>query len=119
MNKFFILILCSSLFLVACNQQPEEVMNMKKGLPNMSLETLGVKGYNEIIGKITTALEKAKSVGGVWRDAGKTLKHSKSLSASGRYDEAIKSAKKVLFQAKRGYQQALSQKNVGNPDYLY
>jgi hypothetical protein len=119
MNKFFILILCSSLFLVACNQQPEEAINMKKVAPNMSLETLGAKGYNEIIGKITSALEKAKSVGGVWRDAGKMLKHSKSLSGSGRYDDAIKSAKTVLFQAKRGYEQALSQKNVGNPNYLY
>ncbi len=118
MNKLF-LIFCITLFLTACNQQSEEVMNMKKAVPNMSLETLGATGYGDLVKKITTAVDKAKSVGGLWNNTGSILEKAKSIASTGNYDKAIKMAKTVLFQAKSGYEQAISQKNIGNPDYLY
>jgi hypothetical protein len=61
----------------------------------------------------------AGKVGGEWRDTGKIIKKAEEAAAAGNFAEAEKLAKKAEAQGKLGEEQALSQKGVGNPGYLY
>jgi hypothetical protein len=65
------------------------------------------------------AQKAASAVGGEWRDTGKMIKKAEQAVADGNYGEAEKVAKKAEAQGKLGKEQALSQKGVGNPGYLY
>jgi hypothetical protein len=67
----------------------------------------------------TAAQKKAASVGGEWRDTGKMMKEAEEAAKAGDYAKAKALADKATFQYQAGYEQAQSQKNVGNPRYLY
>ena len=61
-----------------------------------------------------SAIKKAGSVDGLWRDtASKILKSAKDAAAKGDDANAIKMANKAKFQAEMGYQQAMSQEKAG------
>lgn len=71
------------------------------------------------IGAAKAAQKAAKSVGGEWRDTGKVIKKAEKAVADGNYADAVKMAKKAESQGHLGKEQAMSQKGVGNPKYLY
>ncbi|MDX1344318.1 MAG: hypothetical protein R3179_00370 [Sedimenticolaceae bacterium] len=64
------------------------------------------------------SVKKAASVGGEWRDTGAMIKAAEKAMADGDFDGAVKQANKAAEQGKMGYDQAISQQGVGNPDYL-
>ena len=64
------------------------------------------------------AVKKASSVNGEWRDTGKMIKKAEAALEKGEFDKAVKSANDAEFQGNMGYEQAVSQQGVGNPDYL-
>jgi type II secretory pathway pseudopilin PulG len=65
------------------------------------------------------AQKAASAVGGEWRDTGKMIKDAEQSAADGNYADAEKLAKKAEAQGMLGKEQALGQKGVGNPGYLY
>ena len=65
------------------------------------------------------AQKAAGAVDGEWRDTGKMIEKAEKAAADGNYGEAEKVAKKAEAQGNLGKEQALSQKGVGNPGYLY
>ena len=74
--------------------------------------------YETTLAEAKAEEKKAKAADGLWRDVGKILKHAEKDAAAGDYDKALKGAKKALFQAKMGQEQAASQVGVGNPAYF-
>jgi hypothetical protein len=65
------------------------------------------------------AQKAAASVNGEWRDTGKMIKKAEKEAESGNYADAIKIAEKAKHQGMAGKTQAMNQKGVGNPGYLY
>ena len=72
----------------------------------------------EAIAAAKASLEKAASVGGEWRDSGAMVKAAEKAVADGDFDTAVKKANAAAEQGQMGYDQAISQQDVGNPDYL-
>jgi hypothetical protein len=64
------------------------------------------------------SVQKAASVNGEWRDSGAMIKAAEKAMADGDFDGAVKQANKAAEQGQMGYDQAISQQDVGNPDYL-
>ena len=56
--------------------------------------------------------------GGTMSGTGKFLKEAEAAAAAGDMDKAMKLVDKVKFQAEMGYEQAMAERNVGNPSYL-
>ena len=78
------------------------------------------KGSAEAAIAAAKAAQKAASaVGGEWRDTGKMIKKAEEAAAAGNYADAEKLANKAKSQGELGKAQAMSQKGVGNPGYLY
>jgi hypothetical protein len=75
--------------------------------------------YEMALADANAAQKKAASVGGEWRDTGELIKKAEAAAKAGDYAAAKALADKAAFQYKAGYEQARSQKNVGNPRYLY
>jgi len=71
-----------------------------------------------MIAAAEAAREKAASVGGEWRDVGDMLKSATTLAGAGEFDQAIEAASAAKFQAERGYEQAMTEKDAGFPDYM-
>lgn len=63
--------------------------------------------------------KEAAAVGGEWRDTGKIMKKAAAEAAAGNYASAEKLANQAKDQYMLGRDQAMSQKDVGNPGYLY
>ena len=78
-----------------------------------------VAAYEMAVANANAAQKKAASVGGEWRDTGKLMEEAQNAAKVGDYAEAKALADKATFQYEAGYEQAKSQKNVGNPRYLY
>jgi len=72
----------------------------------------------KVIDNAEKARKRAASVDGEWRDTGKFIKKAKALSKEGKYDAAIKLAKKAKREGELGYEQAVSQKELRIPSYL-
>lgn len=72
----------------------------------------------EAIAAAKASLEKAASVGGEWRDSGAMVKGAEKALSDGDFDKAVEQANKASEQGRIGYDQAISQQDVGNPDYL-
>ena len=77
-------------------------------------------------GKAQAAIDEAKaaqkaaaSVGGEWRDTGKTIKKAEAALKEGKFADAIKLANKAKFEGEAGKKQAEEQKNATIPDYVY
>ena len=66
-----------------------------------------------------SAQKAANAVGGEWRDTGKMIKEAEKEAAAGNYGSAAALAKKAEQQGMLGKQQAMNQKGIGNPGYLY
>jgi len=64
------------------------------------------------------ARKKAASVGGEWRDTAGMIKSAQTLAGAGEFDQAIEAATAAKFQADRGYEQAMAEKDAGFPDYM-
>lgn len=71
-----------------------------------------------VMAEAQAAQQKARSVGGEWRDLEKTLEQAAEAAAEGNCDKAAKKYGSAKFQGEMGYQQALEQVNAGNPAYL-
>ena len=65
------------------------------------------------------AQKAAAEVGGEWRDTAEVIKQAEKAAAEGNFADAVKHANKAENQGKVGKEQALSQRGVGNPGYLY
>ena len=75
--------------------------------------------YEQAMAAATAAKKRAAAVGGEWRDTGTMMKKAEKAAAAGDYAQAKSLADKAAFQYNAGYEQAVSQQNVGNPAYLY
>lgn len=76
-------------------------------------------GAEAAIAAAKSAQKSANSAGGEWRDTGKMIKDAEKEAAAGNYGTAIELANKAEQQGVLGKQQAMNQKGVGNPGYLY
>ena len=65
------------------------------------------------------AQKAAGAAGGEWRDTGKIIKKAEKAAAEGNFADAVKHAKTAEDQGKLGKEQAMGQRGVGNPGYLY
>jgi hypothetical protein len=74
---------------------------------------------NAMIKSAEAAREKAASVGGEWRDVGDMLKSAKTLAGAGDFDKAMEVASAAKFQAEKGYEQAMAEKNADFPVYMH
>lgn len=64
------------------------------------------------------ARKKASSVDGEWRDTGKLIEQATKLLDTKEYAKAVAIADKAKRQGELGYEQAISQKDAGIPDYV-
>jgi hypothetical protein len=46
------------------------------------------------------------------------IKNAKTLAGAGEFDKAIDEANAARFQAERGYEQSMAEKDVGFPQYM-
>jgi len=69
--------------------------------------------YPTMVKEAKAAIQKAKSVGGEWRDSKKFLKKAAKAAKAGKMEKALKLAKKAKFEGEMGYKQAESEKNAG------
>jgi len=75
--------------------------------------------YDELHSQTVAAADKAKSVDGEWRDIRwkkskiKYLPNAEKAAKAGDYAKAMKLLKIAKFQAEKGYEQAMEQKNAG------
>jgi len=74
--------------------------------------------YEKALMAAEAAIKEAKGVGGEWRDTGKTLGKAEAAAKDGDYKKATKLAKQAQWEGSMGYQQAMEEKNAGNPPYL-
>jgi rhodanese-related sulfurtransferase len=73
------------------------------------------------IDKAESSRQHAASVQGEWRDTGKLIKKAQAAIKMGKFDQAVKLARKAERQGGYGYEQAVSQKskkNLTTPLYL-
>ncbi len=71
-----------------------------------------------LIAAAEEARKKAAAVGGEWRDTAAMIKSAETLAGAGEFDKAIEAAAAAEFQAKRGYEQAMAEKNADFPQYM-
>jgi hypothetical protein len=64
------------------------------------------------------ARKKAAAVGGEWRDTAQMIKNAQTLAGAGEFDKAIEAASAAKFQAERGYEQSMAEKDAGFPEYM-
>jgi len=115
------LALCGSLALTGCatTGSGEDKMAAEAAAAEKSIETTVDKvRYEAVMAEAEAARKKAASVGGEWRDTGKILKSAAEAASKGDYATAIKLAEKAKRQGELGYEQAMSEKDAGNPLYL-
>ena len=87
--------------------------SMGSGKEDMS-KTGGSSDIEQLIKEADSAIKKAASVDGEWRDSsGKYLKQAKAALSKGDLETAKKMAEKAKFEGEMGYQQAIEQKNAG------
>jgi len=96
-----------ALLIAGCNATtPSKPMSMKEQ-------------YEAALARTQAAVEKAASVEGEWRDIRwkkskkRYLPNAIKAAEAGDYEKALKLLGIAEFQAKMGYQQAISQKNAG------
>ncbi|MFK5894420.1 MAG: rhodanese-like domain-containing protein [Pseudomonadota bacterium] len=90
-------------------------------ISNTIMAAENVKSAQAAIDKAETSRQHAASVNGQWRDTGKIIKKAKAALKEGKFDKAIKLARKAERQGGYGYEQAVSQKSQNNlttPSYL-
>ncbi len=73
---------------------------------------------DSLIAAAEEAREKAASVGGEWVAVGDMIKNAQTLAGAGEFDQAIDEANTARFQAERGYEQAMDEKDAGFPQFM-
>jgi hypothetical protein len=71
-----------------------------------------------LIAAAEEARKRAASVGGEWRDTADMIKSARTLAGAGEFDKAIEAASAAKFQAERGYEQAMAEKDADFPSYM-
>ena len=75
--------------------------------------------FVKLLKEAKAAQKKANSVGGEWRDVGKTLKEAEKAAKEGDMKKAKKLVAKAKLQSEIGYNQSVEQKgNVRHPSFL-
>ena len=87
------------------------------GLPGTGIAATAADA-DAAIAAADEARKKAASVDSEWRDTGKMIKKAKALAAEGDFDGAIKLAGTAEHQGENGYNQGVSEKDAGFPDYM-
>ena len=108
---FLVAAIIGAFALSGCAQQ-----STKAEAPAASAE---MAAYEAALAAANAQRKQAAAVGGEWRDTGKLIKQAEKSAAEGNFADAVKQAKKAEAQGKVGKEQALSQRGVGNPGYLY
>ncbi|MCB1787724.1 MAG: SoxXA-binding protein [Chromatiaceae bacterium] len=93
-----------------------EATEMKAAMPATGS---AADAYKAALADAKAEQAKAAKVGGEWRDTGKIIKSAEEAAAAGDYGKAKSLADKAAAQGRLGQQQAATQVNKGNPDYLY
>jgi uncharacterized protein (UPF0332 family) len=97
-------------------RQDEFAIKLATG--EVELEEDKAAAAESLIAAAEAARQKAADVGGEWRDVGKMIKSAKTLMGAGEFDKAIEAASAAKFQAEKGYEQALAEKDADMPDYM-
>ena len=71
-----------------------------------------------LIAAAEEARKKAASVGGEWIAVGDMIKNAQTLAGAGEFDKAIDEANAARFQAERGYEQSMAEKDADFPQYM-
>jgi len=71
-----------------------------------------------LIAAAEEARKKAASVGGEWIGVADMIKNAQTLAGAGEFDKAIDEANAARFQAERGYEQSMAEKDAGFPQYM-
>ena len=115
-NTTLILILTVLALSVGCtgNTKPEnsQTVDAKQRLSNIEAE------IQAMIDDADKSRKKAASVKSEWRDTNKFIKQARKDLAAGKYESAIKLAKKAQREGELGYQQAMNQKESFMPGYF-
>ncbi|MCG6940161.1 MAG: hypothetical protein LJE69_02795 [Thiohalocapsa sp.] len=97
-------------------RQAEFAMQVSSG--ETTVEADKAAQAESLIAAAEAAREKAASVDGEWRDTAKMIKSAQTLAGAGEFDKAIEIAAAAEFQAKRGYEQAMAEKDADFPQYM-
>jgi hypothetical protein len=97
-------------------RQAEFAMNVQSG--ETVVEGDKAAQAESLIAAAEEARKKAAAVGGEWRDTAEMIKSAQTLAGAGEFDQAIEAAAAAKFQAERGYEQAMAEKDAGFPDYM-
>jgi hypothetical protein len=71
-----------------------------------------------LIAAAEEARKKAASVGGEWIGVADMIKNAQTLAGAGEFDKAIDEANAARFQAERGYEQSMAEKDADFPQYM-
>ncbi|MBT4836267.1 MAG: hypothetical protein HON94_02860 [Methylococcales bacterium] len=136
------LLVASVITVSACKDGSKNEVSKVKEMPKQEIQTIApakntMETYTSLVKKVTAAVNKAKSVGGEWRDVqwrkskyaswkdengkkhkGSLMKVAEIAAKAGDYNTAIKLLKSAMSQAELGYKQAMEQKNLKAPSYL-
>lgn len=86
---------------------------------SMQVQAASQSDANMAISAAKQAQSAAAAMHAEWRDTGKLIKGAEEAAAAGDFAKAVSLAKKAEGQGQVAVSQAESQKDVGNPDYLY
>jgi hypothetical protein len=97
-------------------RQDEFAMKLASG--EVQVEDDKAATAEALIAAAEAARQKAAKVGGEWRDVGSMIKSAQTLMGAGEFDQAIQAASAAKFQAERGYEQAMAEKDADMPVYM-
>lgn len=97
-------------------RQTEYAIKLKTGEIDAAANTAAKA--EAMIAAAEEARQKAASVGGEWRDTASMIKSAQTLAGAGEFDKAIAAAEAAKFQAERGYEQAVAERNADFPAYM-
>jgi len=97
-------------------RQDEFAMKVAGG--EVDLEEDKAAAAESMIAAAEAARQKAAEVGGEWRDVGSMIKSAETFMGAGEFDKAIEAASAAKFQAERGYEQALAERDADMPEYM-
>jgi len=97
-------------------RQTEYALQVKSGAAVVEEDKAAMA--ESLIAAAEEARKKAASVGGEWDAVGDMIKNAQTLAGAGEFDKAIEEAGAAKFQAERGYEQAMAEKDADFPQYM-
>ena len=114
LKSIFITLVCLGMFLPVASIS-EEPVNIVRSTKSAAEDPEFVK----LLDEAKTAQKKADSVGGEWRDVGKSIEAAEKAAQDGDLEKAKKLLTQVKTHCEIGYEQAVSQKgNIQHPSFL-